>query len=71
MGELTESVKLLHENRTPVCLLIALCFLRWGGHVIGRNLLVVERLKIHSPLEKGTKCWIWEEKQMEVRIGMG
>ena len=32
---------------------------------------LVERLKIHSPLEKGTKCWIREEKQMEVRMKYG
>jgi hypothetical protein len=28
----------------------------------------VERLKIHSPLEKGRKRWMREEKQMEVRM---
>jgi hypothetical protein len=27
----------------------------------------VERLKIHSPLEKDRKHWIYEEKQMEMR----
>ena len=42
MGELTEPVKLLHEHRPPVCLLIALCLLREGGHAIGRTFLVVE-----------------------------
>ena len=31
----------------------------------------MERLKIHLPLEKGTKCWIREEKQMEVRMRYG
>ncbi|CAD6202168.1 unnamed protein product [Miscanthus lutarioriparius] len=32
---------------------------------------LVERLKIHSPLEKESKRWMREEKQMEVRIGTG
>jgi hypothetical protein len=32
MGELTEPVKLLREHRPLVCLLIALCLLRRGGH---------------------------------------
>ena len=32
---------------------------------------LVERLKIHSPLEKDRKRWMREEKQMEVRIGTG
>jgi hypothetical protein len=71
MGELTEPVKLLHEHRPPVCLLIALCLLRWGGHVIGRTSLVVERLKIHLPLEKDRKHWMQEEKRMEVRMRYG
>jgi hypothetical protein len=31
----------------------------------------VERLKIHSPLEKDKKHWIREEKQMEVWIRYG
>jgi len=51
MGELTESVKLLHEHRPPVCLLIA-------SH--GQ---LVERLKIHSPLEKESKRWMREEAE--------
>jgi hypothetical protein len=32
---------------------------------------LVERLKIHSPLEKDRKCWMQEEKQMEVRMRYG
>ena len=73
MGELIELVKLLHENRPPVCLLIALCLLRWGGHAIGRISLVMElleRLKIHSPLKKDRKHWM-REKQIEVRMRYG
>jgi hypothetical protein len=31
----------------------------------------VERLKIHSPLEKDRKHWIHEEKQMELRTRYG
>ena len=42
MGKLTELVKLLHEHRPPVCLLIALCLLRLGGHAIEKTSLVVE-----------------------------
>ena len=32
---------------------------------------LVERLKIHSPLDKGWKRWMREEKQMEVRMKYG
>jgi hypothetical protein len=75
MGEFTEPVKLLHEHRPPVCLLIALCLLRWGGHAIGRTFPgrgeLLERLKIHSPLEKDRKHWMWEEKQIEMRTRYG
>ena len=42
MGELTKPVKLLHEYRPPVCLLIALCLLRLGGYAIEMTSLVVE-----------------------------
>jgi hypothetical protein len=42
MGELTEPVKLLNEQRPPVCLLITLYLLRRGGHALGRTSLVVE-----------------------------
>jgi hypothetical protein len=31
----------------------------------------VERLKIHSPLEKDRKRWMWEENQMELRMRYG
>ena len=31
----------------------------------------MERLKIHSPLDKGWKRWMREEKQMEVRMRYG
>jgi hypothetical protein len=37
---------------------------------IGRGELV-ERLKIHSPLEKDKKRWMREEKQMDVRMRYG
>jgi hypothetical protein len=32
---------------------------------------LVERLKIHLPLQKESKHWMWEEKQMEVRMRYG
>jgi hypothetical protein len=31
----------------------------------------VERLKIHSPLKKGRKRWMQEEKQMDMRMKYG
>ena len=31
----------------------------------------MERLKIHSPLDKDRKCWMREEKQIEVRMRYG
>ena len=31
----------------------------------------MERLKIHSPLNKDRKCWMQEEKQMEARMRYG
>jgi hypothetical protein len=58
MGELTKPVKLLHEDT-----------FNWEDFT-GRGELV-ERLKIHSPLEKESKRWMREEKQMEVRMRYG